>query len=112
MDEVVVASLRPPWILLIIPVIGFILHTLYSLLMTKFTQHKMTKENGCQALRTYPHKDPFLGLDILWETFNRLKEGTSLEGNQNRFKLYGNTFQYKVFGKRSAYFSSNDSTAS
>ncbi|KAJ5314857.1 uncharacterized protein N7443_001741 [Penicillium atrosanguineum] len=36
----------------------------------------------------------------MWEAFISLKRRTYLEDNQERFRLYGNTLQYKVLGRR------------
>ncbi|MCJ1239976.1 hypothetical protein MMC14_007975 [Varicellaria rhodocarpa] len=48
--------------------------------------------------KKYPHKDPFLGLDLLLAVRRSLQRGQSLVENQQLYERYGRTFQTISFG--------------
>ncbi|OJJ75347.1 hypothetical protein ASPBRDRAFT_173249, partial [Aspergillus brasiliensis CBS 101740] len=58
----------------------------------KWTQHRIIKANNCQPPPSYPQKDPFFGLDIVFEQLKYARKHKLLEKATERFKLYGNTF--------------------
>ncbi|PYH91121.1 cytochrome P450 alkane hydroxylase [Aspergillus ellipticus CBS 707.79] len=62
-------------------------------LQRKWTQRRIAKENNCQPLHTYPRKDPFFGLDNIYEQIWYAKRYKLLDRIAERFKEHGNTFQ-------------------
>lgn len=58
---------------------------------------------GCEEPPRYPHKDPFLGLDLFLDTIRNVKKFRMLEGWRERYESYGTTFSGKTIGKRNVY---------
>ena len=62
-------------------------------------QQAMSK-NGCQPPPKYPHRDPFLGLDMFFDQFSAMKRGDVGKTERERFRKYGKTFQANSWGTR------------
>jgi cytochrome P450 len=58
------------------------------------------RRNGCQEAPTYPHKEPFLGLDFFISFMNAFKGGYLLDFNKSMFDKYGKTFTVNSFGTK------------
>lgn len=66
------------------------------------------KSRGCGELKKYPHRDPFFGLDYVFETFSNLKKHRFLEYQKELFASQGcKTFEVNFLGTR-MIFSSED----
>lgn len=56
------------------------------------------RRNGCAEPPCYPHKDPFLGLDLFGKYMDAFKSETFLDFNKQMFDRYGRTFKSNVLG--------------
>ncbi|KAI9674943.1 MAG: hypothetical protein M1822_009005 [Bathelium mastoideum] len=54
--------------------------------------------HGAKDVPKYPHKDPFLGLDIFYEYKRAFEAGRFLDCNAGQFEKYGPTFRSKRLG--------------
>lgn len=54
---------------------------------------------GCQEPKSYPHKDPILGLDLFLKVMEQMKAGTRRQAQQDRVRLLGSTFKSKSLGR-------------
>ncbi|KAL8705570.1 MAG: hypothetical protein Q9201_001310 [Fulgogasparrea decipioides] len=61
---------------------------------------KAIQDNHCAKPCKYPHKDPFLGLDLFLEIAKAFRNGSFLETNRHHFDLYGTTFEANLWGVR------------
>lgn len=66
----------------------------------RFRNSGKAKSLGCGPVAVYPHKDPMLGLDLVWQQLRRRKNHTVLEGFIDRFQRYGHTHYELVLGQR------------
>ena len=60
----------------------------------------LARANGCQPPRRYPHKEPFLGLDVFFQTGKALAEHRYLPEIWQRYTKLGRTFETLHFGSR------------
>lgn len=58
------------------------------------------RKNGCMAPPKYPHRDPFLGLDMFFDQFYAMKRGDTGKTERERFRKYGKTFEANSWGTR------------
>src|SRR5271156_3723796 len=56
-----------------------ILSYVYWQLTTGAARRKIIREKGCKPLKRIPAKDPFFGIDILYESARELKKHTALQ---------------------------------
>jgi hypothetical protein len=82
----------------------FLLYKIHFELTVGASRRKMINERGCKPAAVYKHKDPILGLDLIRDVKQRIKNHTILEGAQARFNKYGNTFQANLGGEWSMFF--------
>ncbi|KAL9108606.1 MAG: hypothetical protein Q9227_006692 [Pyrenula ochraceoflavens] len=73
---------------------------LLSFLYQKARYEILVRKLGCSKPVQYPHKDPIFGLDLFRLHVKAIKEGQSLEVQQQIFSQYGKTVQTIVLGKR------------
>jgi cytochrome P450 len=66
----------------------------------RFHNSGKAKSLGCGPVSVYPHKDPILGLDLVWQQLRRRNNHTVLEGFIDRFQRYGHTHYELVLGQR------------
>jgi hypothetical protein len=55
---------------------------------------------GCKPGLTYPHREPILGLDVLWMCAKALNSSSYLATTQRLIQDFGNTVQYLFFGRK------------
>ena len=58
------------------------------------------RRNNCLPLPKYPHKDPFLGLDMFFDQLKAMKDGNSGSVERGRFLKYGKTFEANSWGTK------------
>ncbi|KAF2440212.1 cytochrome P450 [Karstenula rhodostoma CBS 690.94] len=58
------------------------------------------RRHNCGEAPTYPHKDPFLGLDYFFAFMKAFKGGYLLDFNDSGFSEYGKTFTVNSFGTK------------
>lgn len=56
--------------------------------------------NGCSPPPRYPHKDPFLGLDMFFDDFKAMNRGNSASTERERFSDCGKTFEANSWGTK------------
>ena len=61
-------------------------------------QSAIIKKNGCLPAKQYPHRDPFIGLDLLLTDNKHVQNHTFLPTQNQRFKDIGNTYWTKMAG--------------
>jgi hypothetical protein len=78
-------------------------------LLVRFVQYGLVarrrsifaRQNGCQPVPKYPHKEPIFGLDMFWENIKLSKNGGVLEELRLRYKMMGvNTYTHLILGDR------------
>ena len=76
------------------------LFSIICLLLSRYTYRHLTigatrrrfiASKGCKPIRRWRNKDPFLGIDFLWDSFRALKEHRALEQTRSRFDKLGVT---------------------
>jgi hypothetical protein len=75
------------------------------LLVRRFTRQrkldKLSSQYGCQPLLShYPHKDPFFGLDLLFDSARHIKSHTFLERSMEKMLCYGSTHEARSVGEK------------
>ena len=83
-------------------VISVLAYTLDRFIHSTWTyrQHLKTSEAySCQPPPQYPHKEPFLGLDLSLSTYIALRNYRYLEAEQSLFQENGNTYASKTIGR-------------
>lgn len=68
----------------------------FETLVTKWRVRKGLNPHGCKKPSRYPHKDPILGLDLLFDDVKQMKKSNLLNTWVNRSKTYGYTFSAKI----------------
>lgn len=71
-----------------------VLYTVHSI-RRRYTQHRISAANNCQQPPRQPTKDPFFGLDRIFETIRLSKAHILLQSSLDRFAKYGHTFRAK-----------------
>ena len=59
---------------------------------------ELAEEHHCAPPPCYPHKDPFLGLDLFLDTKRNLEKNSLLRGFKDRYDRCGQTHQVKNMG--------------
>ncbi|KAF2660512.1 cytochrome P450 [Lophiostoma macrostomum CBS 122681] len=79
---------------------AFLSFIVYTRLNLYLARRRIIKENGCKPCPYVYNKDPFLGLDVLFENIKRAKAHTFLEATLDRLNSFGtnkvNTFHTKL----------------
>ncbi|KAF7596528.1 hypothetical protein BBP40_001401 [Aspergillus hancockii] len=70
----------------------FLLYTITAL-QRKYNQYRIARANNCQPVQVQVAKDPFLGLDNIWDNLDAAKNHILLERGLSGFRQYGNTFR-------------------
>ncbi|TGO52108.1 hypothetical protein BOTNAR_0334g00030 [Botryotinia narcissicola] len=77
----------------------FLLYTLNQKILLSAQQRKFAKQNHCLPPASYPHKDPFYGLDLFVSNVLAAREGKFIETTQKRFRSLGvNTYSSVFLG--------------
>ena len=63
-------------------------------------RRQLQRSNGCKRPVKYPHKDPFFGLDLFFQTGKAFAENRYLPELDRRYKEYGHTFESLSLGSR------------
>ena len=78
---------------------GVILAALYLLtvrLITHRAQQETMKQCGCKAPTKFPLKDPFFGIDVIYDALRAARTKTYLDHKRGHYERYGNTFSSKL----------------
>ena len=67
-------------------------------LFRKWRRDSVSRQHGCQSPRSYPHKEPFLGLNLFFNTGNAIQGHRYLPELTHRYNTLGNTFQSTTLG--------------
>lgn len=78
---------------------GIILVALY-LLTLRLSSHKaqeiIVKQYGCKPPAKFPLKDPFFGIDAIYDALSAARTKTFLAHRKGHYESYGNTFSSKL----------------
>ena len=70
----------------------------------KYVSYKIaSRREGCSTPTKYPHKEPFLGLDLFYNIVQSIKQGNTIGPDMERFEKYGKTYQAKSWGSTMLY---------
>ena len=84
-----------PWLFATV-VCAFLLNKTISYVQVRQAIFK----NDCLAPPKYPHRDPFLGLDLFFDQFKAMKRGDTAKIERERFSRYGKTFEANSWGTK------------
>lgn len=65
---------------------------LYQHITTSITRRETIEKHGCKKPRALPRKDPFFGLDLVFDAIYAVKAKTSIARQVAQYTQYGNTF--------------------
>jgi hypothetical protein len=85
--------------LLVTPIALFVAYRFYLV----HTLRVKAQQHGCQPARRYKHKDPIFGLDIFLRTGDAITKNKFLVEHQQRYDMYGHTFEALNFGSTAIY---------
>lgn len=83
-----------------IAIVGFCTAVVYHLIKKRYRDSK-ARQHGCYPPQAYPHKDPFLGVDLFLQTGNAIQNHRYLSELTRRYTALGNTFGTKSLGTSS-----------
>lgn len=78
----------------------------YCLVRRHFASQRLRLQavsHGCSTLPNYPHRDPLLGLDLLFQTWRDFHTGKLAEGLRIRHERCGKTFNANNLGSNCIY---------
>ena len=78
-------------------VTGFCTAAVYYLIKKRSRDSK-ARQQGCYPPRAYPHKDPFLGVDLFFQTASAIQSHRYLSELTRRYTALDNTFSAKSWG--------------
>ncbi|KAF2190062.1 cytochrome P450 [Zopfia rhizophila CBS 207.26] len=92
--------LKNPYLLLALKLLvaGWILKKVYVKTSAWLAYKASVRRHGCQEPPRYPHKEPFLGLDLFMLYMKAFGEKDFLKLNQRMFATYGKTFKVNILG--------------
>lgn len=72
---------------------------LITILRSHLSRAKIIRDNGCEPVPHFPHRNPLLaGLDILGEHRKAIEEHRFMRRQQEEFETYGRNWQWTCFG--------------
>lgn len=74
----------------------YLLQSLYR----RYAYQRKMRNQGCQPIPKYPHKDPFLGLDYQMLQMEGMKQGKAGSTRTDSHVKYGHTYEHNWFGQR------------
>jgi hypothetical protein len=79
----------------------FVFYQLVKFVIQYQRRSAIIRNKGCQPLRSYPHTDPILGLDLFFLNVGLVKSGKFLPGVRERFeKIPGWTYSQLLLGTK------------
>ena len=76
----------------------FVVKQVYDYFTVGAARRHLIKENGCKPIKSYPHKDPIFGFDLLSLNIKAIRQGNFLENSRKRFGELGATYRLKLAG--------------
>lgn len=83
--------------------LAFLLFAVYYVrakVLDRISYSRKKREHGCQEAPRYPHKDPFLGLDLLIKDTKEHTESVYLAEIMRQYAAYGKTHQIRFLNAR------------
>ena len=75
-------------------------YSTYHYLTVGASRRRFVASKGCKPIRQWRNKDPFLGIDFIWDSYKAVTEHRGLEATTGRFDLLGvNTARVKILTK-------------
>ena len=65
----------------------FLSYHTYRHLTVGASRRRFIAAKGCKPIRKWRNKDPFLGIDFIWDMYHAVKEHRGLESMKNRFDI-------------------------
>ena len=84
---------------ILVPLLIFAVIRVYGTLRTYTARSALIRKYNCKSPKKYPHKEPILGLDLVYAVLQSAKKGRFLESLVQRHRTHGRTFQTTSFGK-------------
>lgn len=83
----------------------FCVLVIYGLRATRdyYARLKLIRQRGCQPPPSLPQKDPFFGLDVVYQMFRSAKERRRNMSMKEQVDIYGRTFQSKPYGNTTIF---------
>lgn len=75
---------------------GVVLYLLTIRLITHQAQQETIKRCGCKAPAKFPLKDPFFGIDVIYDALRAAKAKRFLDHKRDHYERHGNTFSSKL----------------
>jgi cytochrome P450 len=63
---------------------------------TDKARQKIIKQKGCEAPTRFPSKDPFFGIDTIYDALRAVSSKTFLSEKRAHYERYGNTFSSRL----------------
>ncbi|PQE33662.1 putative cytochrome P450 52A12 protein [Rutstroemia sp. NJR-2017a WRK4] len=76
----------------------YILYNLIQRIVLYHQRSQVIRQNGCKPYAKYPHKEPFLGLDLFFLNIGYSRAHKFLDHSLKRYQAHGNTFATNFFG--------------
>ncbi|KAK2741586.1 hypothetical protein FQN57_005569 [Myotisia sp. PD_48] len=76
----------------------FVLYQAYNFVARSIRHRNFSREHGCKPIPAYPDRDPVLGLGFAFAALRSERSKTFLQGTEDHFKKYGNTYSAKLMG--------------
>jgi hypothetical protein len=80
-------------------IIAAIIFLLIDHIRIRQKRQRYAKEHNCQPALHFPHREPFLGLDLFWQLIKSSKEKRRMESTKHLYDHYGLTWQSTSFGR-------------
>ncbi|PQE18082.1 cytochrome P450 alkane hydroxylase protein [Rutstroemia sp. NJR-2017a BVV2] len=76
----------------------YIFYSLIQRIALYRQRSQVIRQNGCKPYAKYPHKEPFLGLDLFYLNIGYSRARKFLEHSCKRYHAHGNTYATNFFG--------------
>ncbi|PQE05969.1 cytochrome P450 protein [Rutstroemia sp. NJR-2017a BBW] len=76
-----------------------IIYLFIDLVRIRQSRRRYAKERKCQSAIHFPHREPFIGLDLFWQLVKSTKEKHRMESTKQLYDHYGLTWQSTSFGR-------------
>ncbi|PQE31771.1 n-alkane-inducible cytochrome P450 protein [Rutstroemia sp. NJR-2017a WRK4] len=76
-----------------------IIYLFIDLIRIRQSRRRYAKGRKCQSAIHFPHREPFIGLDLFWQLVKSTKEKHRMESTKQLYDHYGLTWQSTSFGR-------------
>lgn len=79
---------------------SLLVYFVIATLLDRRSYEREKRQHGCGEATKYPHKEPFIGIDLLIKEAKEHSAGTYLKAIQDEYATYGKTHEIRFLGKR------------